>query len=35
MQTPLNEPLAMLSAEPGWRSGELREFRPGHWVRES
>jgi hypothetical protein len=25
----------MLSAEPGWRSGELREFRPGHWVRES
>ena len=35
MQTPLHEPLAMLSAEPGWRSGELREYGPGHWVRES
>ena len=35
MQTPLDEPLAMLSAEPGWRSGELREYGLGHWVRES
>ena len=35
MQTPLDEPLAMLHAEPGWRTGSLREFQPGHWVRES
>jgi peptide/nickel transport system ATP-binding protein len=35
MQTPLDEPLAMLSAEPGWRPGALREYSPGHWVRES
>jgi peptide/nickel transport system ATP-binding protein len=35
MQTPLNEPLAMLSAEPGWRSGALIEYAPGHWVRAS
>jgi peptide/nickel transport system ATP-binding protein len=35
MQTPLDEPLAMLSAEPGWPSGELREYASGHWVRET
>ncbi len=35
MQTPLDEPLATLSAQPGWRSGALIEYRTGHWVRES
>jgi peptide/nickel transport system ATP-binding protein len=34
MQTPLDEPLATLSAQPGWRSGELVAYAPGHWVRE-
>ncbi len=35
MQTPLDQPLATLGAEPGWRAGELREHTPGHWVRSA
>ncbi len=37
MDTPLDEPLATLAAEPGWRAaagaGVLVERAPGHWVR--
>ncbi len=33
MDTPLDSPLATVAAEPGWRTGVLREHAPGHWVR--
>ena len=33
MQTPLEQPLATLTAEPGWRAGALEERSPGHWSR--
>ncbi len=33
MDTPLDAPLATLTAEAGWRTGVLREHGPSHWVR--
>ncbi len=33
METPLDEPLATLTGETGWRDGTLHEHAPGHWVR--
>ncbi|RRA48133.1 ABC transporter ATP-binding protein [Acidipila sp. EB88] len=33
MKTPLDQPLAMVSADAGWREGVLEEQSPAHWVR--
>jgi peptide/nickel transport system ATP-binding protein len=33
LETPLDQPLATVAADPAWRDGTLRQAAPAHWVR--
>ena len=33
LETPLDQPLATVAADPAWRDGTLRQASPAHWVR--